>query len=291
MTNNHKRASANDRIKRLFTKWWFWIVVTVIFLSIVQILFRIEAPCKWLDAVWEAGDLISLVGTLVLGYIAVLQTQRANDMAAEAANTSNQLIALQKAEYTPVVTIRDFTGITKHTIGHGKPNTNSEVLVHVMRCTDGDTLAGYSVSLVDQDCDVAKPTYCRNYEIHLSYSGHFVVQSFQVKEIRFSGNDFERVFEIENNMEMSLGNGQNFDLFLFLICNDDFEKRETVAYQYIDACTVSMEIEMTSVTGEVFAETIKIRKILVDNPSQEIKLKNAELLVGSSYQMRNLAEQ
>ena len=74
-----KGRQAMKWIKKQVTKWWFWIVITVIFLSSVQILFRIEAPCKWLDAAWEAGDLISLVGTLVLGYIAVLQTQRAND--------------------------------------------------------------------------------------------------------------------------------------------------------------------------------------------------------------------
>ena len=107
-------------LKNQLTKLWFWVVVTAIFLIIVQVLFRIEAPCKWLDAVWEAGDLISLVGTLVLGYVAVLQTQRANDMADDANTTSRKLIELQKAEYTPVVTIKEFAGITKHTLDHAK---------------------------------------------------------------------------------------------------------------------------------------------------------------------------
>ena len=78
-----------DWVRKITIKWWFWIIATVLFLTVVQILFRIEAPCEWLDAVWEAGDLISLVGTLVLGYVAMLQTKRANDMADDANKTDN----------------------------------------------------------------------------------------------------------------------------------------------------------------------------------------------------------
>ena len=62
------------------TSWWLWLVCTMLFLFVVQLLFSIPAPCKLLDAVWEAGDFISLVGALVLGYVAVYQTKRSNDM-------------------------------------------------------------------------------------------------------------------------------------------------------------------------------------------------------------------
>ena len=272
-------------IKDQSTKLWFWIVITIIFLSIVQILFRIEAPCKWLDAVWEAGDLISLVGALVLGYIAVLQTQRANDMASDANKTSRKLIELQEAEYTPVVTIKNFAGITKHTLDHGTPEATSEVFVHVMRCTDGEAIVGYSISLVDENCDITKNTYCRDYEIHLNYSGHFVAESFQIKSIRFSGNGFERSFKIEKSMEISLSDGENFNLFLFLVSNEDFLAKGNIAHQYIDASHIILETEIKSMSGIVYTELIMIRKILVDNPSTKVKLDNAEMLVSASYQV------
>lgn len=274
-------------LKNQLTKLWFWVVVTAIFLVVVQVLFRIEAPCKWLDAVWEAGDLISLVGTLVLGYVAVLQTQRANDMADDANTTSRKLIELQKAEYTPVVTIKEFAGITKHTLDHAKSEPRSEIFVHEMRCSDGEVLVGYSISLVDPNCNVPQNTYCRDYEIHLNYSGHFVVESFQIKEIRFSGNDFERVFKISNTMEMSLGDGENFTLFLFLVSNEDFMQEGTTAHQYISAQNIIFEVELKSISGAVYNETIKIRKLLVHDPSPELNYKNAELLVSASYQVRS----
>lgn len=274
-------------LKNQFDKLWFWVVVTAVFLIIVQVLFRIEAPCKWLDAVWKAGDLISLVGTLVLGYVAVLQTQRANDMADDANTTSRKLIELQKAEYTPVVTIKEFAGITKHSLDHAQSAPRSEIFVHEMRCSDGEVLVGYSISLVDQNCDISKCTYCRDYEIHLNYSGHFVVESFQVKEIRFSGNDFERVFKIGNTMEMSLGDGENFTLFLFLVSNEDFMQEDTIAHQYLSAQYIIFEVELKSISGAVYKETIKIRKLLVTDPSPELNYKNAEMLVSASYQVRS----
>lgn len=274
-------------MKQQYVKWWFWVGVTVVFLVIVQILFRIEAPCKWLDAVWEAGDLISLVGTLVLGYVAVLQTQRANDMAADANETSRKLIELQKAEYMPVVTIKDFAGITKHTLSHVNMMACSEIIIYEMRDSDGEALVGYSISLIDEECDLTKDLHCRDYEIHLNYSGHFVVESFEIKEIRFVGKEFEKKFQVKNTMEMSLAEGEKFDLFLFLFSNEDFMQVNTTAHKYTVASHIVFEIEMKSISGELFRETIKIRKLLVNDPSPDMQLTNAEMLVSASYQVRN----
>lgn len=275
-------------IRKITIKWWFWIIATIVFLTVVQILFRIEAPCKWLDAVWEAGDLISLVGTLVLGYVAMLQTKRANDMAYDANETSRKLIKLQEAEYTPIVTIKDFAGITKHGLSKVNIMPQSEMFVHEMRCIDGEVLVGYSISLSEPDCVITDDTHCRDYEIHLNYSGRFVVENFRIKEIRFSGNKFEKSFIIKNSTEMSLSCGQDFTLFLFLFNNEDFLEEASNAYKYITASNIIFEIEMTSITGEIYEETVNIRKLLVNNPDTKLDLKNAEMLVSASYQVQNM---
>ena len=273
-------------IEKHIIKWWFWIIATIIFLTIVQILFRIEAPCKWLDAVWEAGDLISLIGTLILGYVAMLQTKRANDMADDANKTSRKLIELQEAEYTPTVTIKSFAGITKHGLCKVNMNTQSEMFVHEMRCADGEVVVGYSISLLEPDCVISNNTYCRDYEIHLNYNGRFVVESFCVKEIRFVGNDFEKIFKIKNSAEMSLSCGENFTLFLFLFNNEDFLEETNIAHKYLTASNVIFEIEMQSITGQIYEETIKLRKILVNEPSPELNFKDMEMFVSASYQVQ-----
>lgn len=276
-----------DWIKKITVKWWFWIIATALFLSVVQILFRFEAPCKWLDAVWEAGDLISLVGTLVLGYVAILQTKRANDMADDANKTSRKLIELQEAEYTPVITIKNFAGVTKHGLHDVSEKVQSEMFIHEMRCTDGEVLVGYSISLLDPDCILTDKAYCRDYEIHLNYSGRFVVESFCVKEIHFVGNDFEKSFTIKNYADMSLSCDEDFTLFLFLCSNEDFLEENTMAHKYLTASCVIFDMEMKSITGKIYKETVKIKKLLVDEPSPKVDFKNAELLVSASYQVYN----
>lgn len=57
-----------------------FIVAAIIFLMIVQILFKIPAPYDWLEAEWSAGDFVTFCGTIVLGAVACMQTQKANKM-------------------------------------------------------------------------------------------------------------------------------------------------------------------------------------------------------------------
>ena len=76
-----------------------YIAITILFLIVVQILFSIPAPCKWLDAVWEAGDFISFAGTIVLGLVSVYQTKKANDI-------SIKLLEIEEERSRPQIDIR-----------------------------------------------------------------------------------------------------------------------------------------------------------------------------------------
>lgn len=88
-----------------WNKWWVWLIGCIIFLSIVQILFSIPAPCKFLEAVWSAGDFITFVGTVVLGCVAVSQTQRANEMSEKLMDIENNRY---KLEIRPFVMVTDY---------------------------------------------------------------------------------------------------------------------------------------------------------------------------------------
>lgn len=78
---------------------FLWICTVVFFLVGVQVLFSIPAPCKWLDAVWEAGDLMSFVGTISLGIVAVYQTRKANEI-------SFRLLQIEEERRRPQIDIR-----------------------------------------------------------------------------------------------------------------------------------------------------------------------------------------
>lgn len=74
--NGHKKFSV------------FLILITVLIPIIVtHILFKIKTGCGWIIAEWEAGDILgycgdilSFLGTIILGYVAICQTQKANDI-------------------------------------------------------------------------------------------------------------------------------------------------------------------------------------------------------------------
>lgn len=56
------------------------IVIGIVTLATVHLLFSIPAPLPWMQAVWGAGDLITYIGTIVLGIVAFAQNAQANEM-------------------------------------------------------------------------------------------------------------------------------------------------------------------------------------------------------------------
>ncbi|MBR5129201.1 MAG: hypothetical protein IKU67_04010 [Firmicutes bacterium] len=75
-----------------YPKETMWVIAALIVgpMLLVQLLFLIPAPCKYLVAVWGEGDMlgyfgdiISFIGTIFLGFIAVSQTEEANLLSAE----------------------------------------------------------------------------------------------------------------------------------------------------------------------------------------------------------------
>ena len=62
-------------------------LIIILPIVIIHILFKWKSNCYWIEAEWNAGDalgyfgdVLSFVGTVVLGYIAVKQTERANKL-------------------------------------------------------------------------------------------------------------------------------------------------------------------------------------------------------------------
>lgn len=92
-------------MKNIFSDWRCWAGSMLVFLIFTQLIFSIPAPCSWLDAVWEAGDLLTFIGTVFLGAITIWQTQKANI-------TSQQLFELEnfrlKTELQPFVFVSDW---------------------------------------------------------------------------------------------------------------------------------------------------------------------------------------
>lgn len=83
------------------------LVILVIFLPmiVIHILFKIQSNCYWIQSEWEPGDILgyfgsvlSFIGTIVLGYVAITQTERANQLNCE-------LLKIEKNRIKPRVNI------------------------------------------------------------------------------------------------------------------------------------------------------------------------------------------
>lgn len=274
-------------MRKRLEKWYVWLLLAVVFLVTVQVLFTIPAPCKWLDAVWEAGDLISFVGTLVLGYIAVKQTQQANEVAKSANDTSQKLIELQQKEYLPTILVDAFVGLTKHKLTPASDELKTSVGITECR-TDDEVSLGVFLSVVDENFDIKKEIYCRDYEFHFKYTGKFLIKDVRIISMGFEGADYSKKFNINCSLGMSLSASEEFRLLMFCVSNHDFLQPDNEGYKWIKASKLILVFEMETMDGEVYQQTTRVMKHLVIEPEKQFNRANIELPVAVSYDVVEL---
>lgn len=80
-----------------------WIIIIILFIFVIHFLFSIEAPYKWLIPNWSAGDILTFIGTVSLGLLAIWQNnnlQKTNEKSQERmellAKESNELAIISK---------------------------------------------------------------------------------------------------------------------------------------------------------------------------------------------------
>ncbi|MGM9936590.1 MAG: hypothetical protein ACI38A_04545 [Candidatus Ornithomonoglobus sp.] len=83
----------------------FIILLVFLPIAIIHILFKWHSNCSFIEAEWEAGevlgyfgDVLSFVGTVVLGYVAIAQTEKANQL-------NKELLNIEKDRVKPCMDI------------------------------------------------------------------------------------------------------------------------------------------------------------------------------------------
>ena len=271
-----------------YQRWYVWLIISILFLVVVQVLFRIPAPNKWLDAVWEAGDLISFVGTIVLGFIAVKQTAEANRIAKLATNTSNKLIELQQKEYIPVISVTGFVGLTKHQYYDIDDKHISKIGIGELRTKENEVEIGYMLSVYEDGFTTQKSAFCRSYEMHIKYTGKFIVKDIILESVIFEGNEFYRKYNVNASLESSLCNEEEMRLFMFLISNEDFTDATTNAYCYLTAHKLSCIVKMIGMDGKEYKERMVVIKHLVKEKEAKFSEENVEMPLSAYYDVEEV---
>lgn len=90
-----------------------WLLTGISLLIIVHVLFSIPAPFPWLEHVWEAGDLITFIGTITLGYVAYWQTYKAS-------KTEDRMLKIEETRYKlelrPFIMVVDYSAYIKNNL-------------------------------------------------------------------------------------------------------------------------------------------------------------------------------
>ena len=263
--------------RKWYSKWGIWLIVSVTFLAFIQTIFHVPAPCKWLEHVWEAGDIISFVGTMVLGYIAIYQTANANEMAKEAnriakqaSKTSQDLIQLQKMEYYPVVRVTKFLGICDYKL-KGEGVFNTSLAMAELKTKDDEIVVEYLACLLVPGATGKNTAFQRFYEIHFKYNSKAIVHKVVICSVEFVGVNFYQRFNLESEMELSLYDEDEFKIFLCVAGDSDFNDINSETNKYIKAPKMGIALEMTTIDGEKHLETIVIFKHAVKEGTPSIQ--------------------
>lgn len=82
------------------------LVIIVFFpLVVIHVIFKIRVNCYWIKSEWSAGEVLSyfgevlsFIGTMVLGYVAIKQTEKSNSL-------SDKLVQIEEERRMPILDI------------------------------------------------------------------------------------------------------------------------------------------------------------------------------------------
>lgn len=263
--------------KKPFEKWLYWLLGSLGFLLIVHILFTIKAPHEWLEAKWTAGDVISFAGTIVLGFIAISQTQFANQM-------NQKILEMQRQDYLPLITITGMVGMSKDRVNYVSEEFYGKFGIYEIRDDDNEVYLGYAVAFKIEPFDFSKPFYCRTYEIQYKYNGKCSMRSLSINTVSVVDNAIKEVFTVEHGNDlMSLTPGEEHRLFFFFVSNEDFSINSNKSHQIIVASQIVLNITMTDFDGKEHNEEITIKKHLIKEAERRFNRANVEFPVSVSY--------
>ena len=134
--------------KKWYKTWWIWVITIIVIALIVSIPIIINESYKtnkgyitlWgaEDVLSYAATIMSVIGSLILGIVAIRLNKNANEISKMAFKQSEDLFNIQKTEYMPVLNVQNLLGISKF-----KMTTNKESLSENIIIFEGRTKENY----------------------------------------------------------------------------------------------------------------------------------------------------
>lgn len=258
--------------KRRTNKLLCWLIFAALFLLVVHVLFNIHPKNKWFSAVWSAGDFITFVGTVALGYVSYSQTEKSEKMARDANKISDRLTKIQLREYEPLLAFDKFLVSDKYAI-ETESNALKSGKIHTLALKiEGVEKPQLGYSVVLYDGNVNTKAYSRIYFFFFEYKGKFPINDLSLLKIVFYWNGGKNSYDIDSSdFHISVVDGNKVVLCVNFESNESFMKNGEMKSKIVLSTRVKFMFLMKTRAGNI-KQTIRIEKLYLkyDNTEQPI---------------------
>ena len=224
------------------------LIVIIVFMPIIVIhfLFKIKTGCYWITPKWGAGDVLgyfgdvlSFVGTIILGYVAICQTQKAN-------NISEKLMEMDLVKMRPCFDFKNsqrfFMSLTDDAYKVREKYKSDEVIFLDVLFT-----ANPRTGMTTNVCSIV---------LDATNSGHSDIRFVFVESINFyllamdKRNENEKIPMIIGNSDIRAGETKKLIIRVSREFVDDEDFKDTWYKDNIDKIMPHLEMRLHIVTAD-----------------------------------------
>ena len=243
-------------------------------LVVVHALFTTVAPHNWLVATWTAGELLAyiagfeaLLGTVILGFVTVYQSDKANEANERLNKENNYLQKISIQQMLPLLKVSDVIVHKTMTRNHQRLWNSSVVTVSEVGTTDKREphINVYLPLSKNGQC------YCKRIELTLENISSGPIRQIVVDKVEFSGFKYKNThvgistckgMEKANYISWLVLPGNQLKVMVDIYCDnpvyrDFWEYDDVTEFGCLDIC---FYITNKSLSGIEYKEKIHIEK-------------------------------
>jgi len=267
-----------------YKHWIYCVVVMVLFLIFIHIIFTIPASTPWLEAVWDAGDVLIFVGTMILGIGAIHLSIKSNDM-------NDRLLLLEEERTLPILSITNLMGGHVNISFNDESNVPSTVrvdLVGDITSVNGNYDFYWCITIPDSKLDKSKKIYTRTYDLNIKQVSGQPISNVLINHIILRG----KMYTVGKEIALSFSVGTEEKIRFIFISNENFmdiNLPNSVRGERNDM-TFNLDFESSSkldnITIRKYESSILTYNFFCEYGDKKIPIPNTDRLVSYNYDVQ-----
>lgn len=279
-----------------------YIIISVVFISllVIHVLFKISAPCEFFAAEWSAGELLTFLGTVFLGGLALWQNKKFKDendksqeelktLTEKANDINDKLLDIEKEKTKPKFLVERFFGLQKANQLKKEENLKTKLGISKLKCIknlDGnndvnniDYIVCYNLAIDETDEESIDKEYdVMYYEIFLKSISDSSITKIEFEKIIFR-NDNKVILEneIDREIDISCEKDTEIPLIIHYFGNNLEEVQK--------ASNLLLQLNLTMSNNEKYKTQFSIRKFFIEEKYKDAPNGKSEKMISYAYKI------